>query len=137
MIRAYSLERIAGEKLRAFLSSLPAYRSKTGRQAGSVRVKDLYDLSLIARRHPPADHGFWLVAGEEFRLACRSRAVDCAGLETFAQQLTATRVAYEQDPTLVPAIPFTEVWGVLASVMEVYLDHGLVPFEFELPPLSP
>jgi hypothetical protein len=37
----YTLERIAGEKLRAFLSSLPAYRAKVRKPGEAVRAKDL------------------------------------------------------------------------------------------------
>ncbi len=44
VIQAYTLERIAGEKMRAFLTSLPAYRAKIGRRPDTPRVKDLYDL---------------------------------------------------------------------------------------------
>ena len=47
VVSAYTLERIAGEKLRAFLSSLPKYLAKIGRRNDTVRVKDLYDLSRI------------------------------------------------------------------------------------------
>ena len=47
-VRAYTLERIAGEKLRAFLSSLPAYRAKVKKPGKAVRAKDLYDVSRIS-----------------------------------------------------------------------------------------
>jgi hypothetical protein len=70
---AYTLERIAGEKLRAFLSSLPAYRSKVKKPGEAVRAKDLYDLSRIRRVHGLEQVDFWKLAGEEFRIACRSR----------------------------------------------------------------
>jgi hypothetical protein len=47
-VHAYTLERIAGEKLRAFLSSLPAYRAKVKKPGEAVRAKDLYDVSRIS-----------------------------------------------------------------------------------------
>ena len=40
-VRAYTLERIACEKLRAFLSSLPTYIRKIGKRLDTVRVKDI------------------------------------------------------------------------------------------------
>jgi hypothetical protein len=49
---AYSLERIAGEKLRAFLSSLPVYKAKVKKPGESVRAKDLYDLARILQVCP-------------------------------------------------------------------------------------
>ena len=76
-VRAYTLERIAGENLRAFLSSLPEYRARLNRPDEVVRAKDVFDLARIARVRPAYDRQFWLRAGCEFRLACRSRFVDC------------------------------------------------------------
>src|SRR5262245_22421489 len=76
MVRAVTLERIAGEKLRAFLSSLPFYRKKLGERLDERRVKDLYDIVRIARKYPVMDGDFWQTAGAEFRLACQSRCID-------------------------------------------------------------
>ena len=50
MVQAYTMERLAGEKMRAFLSSLPTYIAKIDRRTDSCRVKDLYDLARIRRR---------------------------------------------------------------------------------------
>ena len=53
--QVYSLERIAGEKLRAYLTSLPAYRKKMGGGLRKFRVKDLHDIARISTsppRHP-------------------------------------------------------------------------------------
>ncbi len=47
---AYTLERITGEKLRAFLSSLPAYRTKVAKPGEAVRVKDVFDIARIHRK---------------------------------------------------------------------------------------
>jgi hypothetical protein len=134
-IRAYSTERIAGEKLRAFLSTLPAYPEKIGRQAETtVRVKDLYDLARIARRHAVVDGQFWLTVGEEFRLACASRYIDCEGLCTFSQELATTRKRYEADPTIPKDIAFEEAWHTIAQVVALFARQGLLPFDHPLPP---
>lgn len=132
-IRAYSLERIAGEKLRAFLTSLPAYNTKIGRTPRSRRVKDVYDLARIQLYRPISDHLFWRAAGEQFRLACGSRLVDCSGIATFEQELTATRTAYEQDPTLPKDIGFDEAWAGLRTIIELWEEKGIIPLEFLLP----
>jgi hypothetical protein len=72
-VYAYTLERIAGEKLRAFLSSLPAYRAKVKKPGEAVRAKDLYDVSRIRGVYGLEQVEFWRLAGEEFRLACPVR----------------------------------------------------------------
>ena len=87
IVHAYTLERIAGEKLRAFLSSLPKYLAKIGRRTDTVRVKDLYDLARIRRKYAVKDSEFWQEAANEFRLACESRFIDCFGLQTFSDGL--------------------------------------------------
>ncbi len=78
-VQSYTLERITGEKMRAYLTSLPVYRSKIGRRPDTPRFKDLYDLARIRRRFDLADNAFWRTASREFGLACESRFVDCAG----------------------------------------------------------
>jgi hypothetical protein len=83
IIRAYTLERIAGEKLRAFLSSLPSYINKVGKRPDIVRVKDLYDIDRIISRHPITDRSFWNTVAEEFHSACESRFIDCTGMDSF------------------------------------------------------
>ena len=94
-IQAYALHRIAGEKLRAFLTTLPRYRSKLHSRDRVVRAKDLHDIARILACHPVSDHNFWKSAGQEFRLACESRFVDCDGAVTFKEQWDSTRQAYE------------------------------------------
>lgn len=74
-IKAYTLERIAGEKLRAFLSTLPAYRRKVSKPGEALRVKDLYDLARIYRVNSINNELFWELSGREFRLACSSRFI--------------------------------------------------------------
>ena len=132
-IRAYTLERIAGEKLRAFLSSLPAYIDKIGRRSDAIRVKDLYDLARIRRARAIDDFNFWRTAGMEFRLACKSRFIDCIGMETFLEGATATKKAFQGDPTLPKDIEFEEVRNTLMDVLALFQKLDIVPFHFPLP----
>jgi len=74
-ILVYTLERIAGEKLRAFLTSLPSYARKLDATARVVRAKDLYDVARIEEARPVARQDFWRRVGQEFRMACKSRFV--------------------------------------------------------------
>ncbi len=76
-IQAYSLHRIAGEKLRAFLTSLPTYRNKINSQNRPARAKDLFDLTRILEHKPITMQEFWREAEKEFIMACESRFVDC------------------------------------------------------------
>ena len=63
-----------GEKLRAYLSSLPAYRKKLDRPGEAIRAKDLYDITRILQREQlPGSTGFWKAALAEFRVCCESR----------------------------------------------------------------
>jgi len=132
-IRAYTLERIAGEKLRAFLSSLPVYIEKIGRRSDAIRVKDLYDLARIRRARATDDLNFWRTAGMEFRLACKSRFIDCMGIETFMEGSTATEIAFRSDPTLPKDIEFEEVKNTLIEVVVLFKQLDIVPFQFPLP----
>jgi hypothetical protein len=132
-LRAYSLPRIAGEKMRAFLSSLPAYQRKIGRRTDSARVKDLYDLVRIHRRHPIADAAFWQEAGREFRMACESRFVDCAGIDTFLENASVTRQLFENDQTLPKDVAFGEVLSMLSETLALFAILKIVPFAHALP----
>lgn len=132
-VRAYTLERIAGEKLRAFLTTLPRYRQKVKKLSEVVRVKDLYDLSVIAKVKPLTDEGFWRQAGEEFRQACASRRVDCEGLATFQENWLGTRIAYERDRTLPKDVSFAQAEAVLTAVVLQWEKWGLIPFVHPLP----
>ncbi len=130
---AYSLPRLAGEKLRAFLSSLPEYRDKLKKPGDAVRVKDIYDIGRIAREYPPEEEVFWRQAGTEFRVACESRYIDCDGISTFEQHLDVTRQSYETSPTLPKDIPFDEAWAAIRSVVAQFEAWKILPFEFPLP----
>ncbi|MCI0465082.1 MAG: nucleotidyl transferase AbiEii/AbiGii toxin family protein [Gemmataceae bacterium] len=128
---AYTLERIAGEKLRAFLSSLPAYRAKVKKPGEAVRAKDLYDVARIQRVHAIGQVAFWRRVGQEFRVACRSRCIDCQGLATFQEQWAVTRQTYEE-PTIPKDIPLEEAEATLVAVVRFLEVQGVVPFTFPL-----
>ena len=69
-INAITLERIAGEKLRAFLSCLPTYRRKISEKTQIARrAKDLYDLVRITRKYPMSESAFWTAAASETETA--------------------------------------------------------------------
>lgn len=131
-ICAYTLERIVGEKLRAFLSSLPAYRAKVKKPGEAVRARDLYDISRVCNVFGLEQAEFWRLAGEEFRVACRSRYIDCQGLTTFQEQWAVTRQTYEQ-ATIPRDIPFEEAEATLVAVVRFLEMQGFVPFTFPLP----
>lgn len=131
--RGYTLHRIAGEKLRAFLTSLPAYRSRLKGGERRPRAKDLYDLARILAARPIEDTRFWKQAAMEFRLACESRYVECVGLGSFREDWGATRQAYEGDATL-KAIDFKQAEQALRTVVAEWEHLGVFPLHFPLPP---
>lgn len=134
-VRVYALHRIAGEKLRAYLTSLPEYRLKMRGGDRKSRVKDLHDLARIVRHRPLKDTDFWAKAMREFRLACESRYVDCAGPETFKQDWTEVRLRYEQDQHLM-TVPFPEAEAALDEVSGTFLRMGAFPLAFPISPAS-
>lgn len=129
LINAYSLERIAGEKLRAFLSSLPAYQLKLGISSiKSPRAKDLCDLAMISRNKPiEGASEFWKTAANEFVTACSSRFVDCNGIDTFRENWETTRQAYNSNMALVRLASFAEAEDSLARIVEFMSNLGLFP----------
>ena len=131
-VRAYTLERIAGERLRAYLSSLPHNRAKIGKPGAAVRVKDIFDLARIVRARPLDDHRFWRKAGAKFKLACRSRFIDCQGLQSFEQDLATTRISYGNDTTIPNEIAFQEAWCTLREIVAFLEADKCIPFEFPL-----
>ncbi|MEW6719953.1 MAG: nucleotidyl transferase AbiEii/AbiGii toxin family protein [Thermodesulfobacteriota bacterium] len=132
-IRAYTLERIAGEKARAFLSTLPAYRAKVRKPGEAVRVKDLYDLSKIIRFRPITRKDFWTAAGLEFRIACESRSIDCRGKESFFENWKETKELYQKDPTIPVDVKFAEAEETVDSILSIWSALGIIPFSFPLP----
>lgn len=131
-VRAYTLERIAGEKMRAFLSTLPAYRAKVQKPGEAVRVKDLYDLARIHRVKPIDDDIFWGVAGEEFKIACASRCIDCEGLITFKENWGNTKTLYETDSTIPNDVEFDEVDNIITNINALLLRKQIIPFAYPL-----
>jgi hypothetical protein len=127
--RVYALHRIAGEKLRAYLTSLPAYRRKMQGGEREFRVKDLYDIARILRARPVSDAGFWTEAGYEFKLACQSRLVDCLGLETFMENWSQARRRYETDASL-RNVSFDEAEHALKAIVGLFEKQGNFPLEF-------
>jgi hypothetical protein len=131
-VHAYTLERIAGEKLRAFLSSLPTYRAKVKKPGDAVRAKDIYDIGRIHRVHGLEQSDFWRSAGEEFHAACRSRYIDCQGLATFQEQWDVTRKTYTE-ATIPKDISFEEAEATLVAIVKFLETNQIVPFTFPLP----
>lgn len=131
-MRAYTLQRIAGEKLRAFLTSLPAYSKKMKRGTRAPRVKDLHDLARILEARPIENENFWREASAEFILACKSRYVDCPGVETFHEAWEVTRQAYETDANL-PSIPFDKAEVALKTAVTFFEKVEIFPLVFEVP----
>ena len=130
---AYTLERIAGEKMRAFLSTLESYRRKIKKPGDSVRVKDLYDVSKILRVFPISQREFWENAGIEFQLACASRFIDCDGMGTFAENVEVTRATYEAEETLPKDVSFDEAWRAVQSIVGNWEALQIIPFTNPLP----
>ena len=133
VIRAYSLERVTGEKARAYLSTLRAYCAKMKKPRDAVRVKDLYDLTQIHRKKPVSDTAFWNTAGNEFRLAYESRFVDCSGAASFMEGWEETRAAYEKSPVIPKDIYFEDVTSSIRAISSYWQQTGIIPFAFPLP----
>lgn len=134
-VRAYALHRIAGEKLRAFLSSLPDYQAKIGRVGGILRAKDLYDLAQILRFRPLTDHEFWGAAAREFRAACTSRFVDCMGSASFGVHEASARAIYTYEPTIPGDVSFEQAWQSLEAIVSTFESFNIFPIEHVMPAL--
>lgn len=132
-IRAYSLERIAGEKARAFLSTLPTYRAKMKKPGEAVRAKDLYDLTRIIRAKPISETGFWTIAGQEFLLACESHYVDCSGLDSFMEDWAVTRATFASLVIPKDDCTFEEAEATITAITGFWREIGLFPQTFPLP----
>jgi hypothetical protein len=134
-VNAVTLERMAGEKLRAFLSSLPTYRKKIEEKIHPPRAKDLYDLARIVRKKPLDDPRFWIDVGCQFTMACKSRFIDCEGIHTFKEHWATTEEAYVKDPTIPDDVPFTEAEQAIEQVVRC-LSVNVLPLTFPLPSLD-
>jgi hypothetical protein len=131
-IVAYTLERIAGEKARAFLSSLRTYNDKIGKTEKAIRVRDLYDLAQIVRLRKLSNNAFWKIAGNEFKLSCESRFVDCVGVSSFREEWTLAEELYKKSPTIPKDIPFKEVETFIINISKYWEKTGIIPFSFPL-----
>ncbi|MGA2533255.1 MAG: nucleotidyl transferase AbiEii/AbiGii toxin family protein [Candidatus Aminicenantales bacterium] len=131
-IRAYSLERVTGEKARAYLSTLRTYCAKMKRPRDAVRVKDLYDLTQIHRKKPMSGTAFWNTAGSEFRLACKSRFVDCSAAASFMEGWEETKAAYEKSAVIPGDISFEDVTRSIMAISSYWQQTGIIPFAFPL-----
>jgi hypothetical protein len=138
LINAVTLERMAGEKMRAFLSHLPTYRKKIFKKPKihTPRVKDIYDLSRIIRKRPIDDRNFWQVAAQEFKLACQSRYIDCDGIHTFKERWGETRQTYNNDPTIPKDVLFNDAEKALEQIVAFIQEISVIPFSFEIPPIE-
>jgi len=132
-VKAYTLERIAGEKLRAFLSSLPAYRIKVSKPGKAIRAKDVYDIARILKRQPISKKTFWDKVGSEFTMACESRYIDCLGEDTFEEDILITKETYDVDQSLSEDISFELAWRSLREVIDYLVYSKIIPFSFPLP----
>ena len=132
-VRAYTLVRIAGEKARAFLSTLPAYRAKTKKPGEAVRVKDLYDLTRIIRVRPITDVPFWTIAGQEFQLACQSRYVDCSGLGSFKEAWEETRARFHDSKIVPKNCTFEDIETTVTAIAAFWHERAVTPLGFPLP----
>jgi hypothetical protein len=132
-VQAYTLTRIAGEKLRALLQSLPDYCSKMKRPGTAVRAKDVYDLARIVDAHPISDTAFWRSVGEEFVEACRSRFVDCADETTFEQELAVTQRSYETDSTIPDDRSWETAFRALREITGFLAQHEFLGRRYPLP----
>lgn len=130
-IQAYALHRIAGEKMRAFLTSLPAYRNKINSPQRDVRAKDLHDLARIVEAKPIKNEEFWKSAAHEFRLACESRYVDCEGPETFRQNWSRTKSIYESEAQLA-AVPWQDADDALCTILGFFERFDVFPLAFPM-----
>jgi len=127
--RVYALHRIAGEKLRAYLTSLPAYRQKMNSKEREFRVKDLHDLARILRARPAENAVFWAAAAREFQLACQSRLVDCQGLESFMENWPQARARYVTDLSL-GKVAFDEAEQSLKTIVGLFAQQKIFPLEY-------
>jgi hypothetical protein len=99
------------------------------------RVKDLHDLARILNFMPLSDRQFWTKAADEFRLACRSRFVDCAGLDAFLEGWTLTRQAYKADANLA-AVPFDHAEHALRAMVGFFEQLRVFPLTYPLTTLD-
>jgi predicted nucleotidyltransferase component of viral defense system len=134
-IHVYSLERITGEKARAYLTTLPTYRKKIGGFEKSARVRDLYDLTKILQNKGISNTTFWEIAGREFELACESRFVDCMEPDCFFEEWSIIEGLYLNAPTIPKDISIGEIKKTILAISNFWAKKGIIPFSFPLAPV--
>ena len=87
----------------------------------------------MLRKRPLEDRSFWQISADEFFLACKSRFIDCLGIETFQEAWRTTQDAYTADPTIPDDVPWTEATSSLERIVANLAEMGRFPFAFELP----
>lgn len=130
-VRSYSLPLLAGEKLRALLSSLPPHLLKMGSAPRAVRAKDVCDIARIVKK-VDFDEAFWTVAAGHFRHACQERLVDCCGPSAFLDHRSAIAAAYRSDVGLEANIPFEDAWPAFERALVTVSTHCQFPWRFPL-----
>jgi hypothetical protein len=105
--------------------------SKTQRE---IRDKDIYDLALILKHNPLNQNiTFWEKVSKEFKLACKSRFIDCKGIETFEQCLDQVRKKYTDNPIIPNDISFEEAWTGIRKIVHYFDGLDLFPLNHPLP----
>ena len=136
-VHAYTLHRIAAEKLRAFLQNLPEHQIKIGGNQGNPRAKDIYDLARILRFQSIQQSEFWEIVGAEFCAACTSRYVDCLGWPSFKPLEQLVRGIYQTETTIPSDVDFDTAWAALRQIVFRMSEHGMFPICSELPIRQP
>ena len=75
---------------------------------------------------------FWHRVGLDFHIACKSRFVDCKGLESFAENLPVTRKTYIETAAIPDDITFEEAWTVITNIVIFFEENKVLPFDFPL-----
>ena len=76
------------------------------------------------------ENAFWQNAGEEFRLACKSRYVDCKGIESFKENWEVTKDTFEKETIIPSDISIDDVKNNLLSIINYWKKIDIVPFSF-------
>ena len=102
----------------------------------AVRAKDLFDLKRVLAVYPLADEKFWRTVATEFALACKSRYVDCAGIESFSEALGVTRATYDNDATIPRKWTFEQAWGAVELIAGRLAEFDTFPLHYPLSQLN-
>jgi hypothetical protein len=92
-------------------------------------------LAWIVRKRPTTVVEFWVVAGQEFRLACESRFVDCHGFSDFIEDWENTMQVFKSDKTLPLDVSLEECRLALEYIVATLERDKSIPIELDLPPI--